>query len=135
MPAKGQLWELIHPQDSKGQPIKSESGRYYVKCFIMGDWRRVTVDDRIPVDVFGAPLLVGSMPSQLWPLILSKAVIKLMALCQVKPSVCRLLRSALATREHLQCLALLTCKLMLPTILLGMCLQSLHIFGSYMYAG
>lgn len=84
MPSKGLLWEQIHPQDSKSQPVRAASGKYHVKCFVMGDWRRVTVDDRIPVDVFGAPLLVGSTPSQLWPLILSKAVIKLMALCQVQ---------------------------------------------------
>lgn len=83
MPSKGLLWEQIHPQDSKSQPVRAASGKYHVKCFVMGEWRRVTVDDRIPVDAFGAPLLVGSMPSQLWPLILSKAVIKLMALCQV----------------------------------------------------
>lgn len=58
----------------------------------MDQWRRVTVDDRIPVDVFGAPLLVGSMPAQLWPLILSKAILKLMALYQVHlPVTCCLL--------------------------------------------
>ena len=83
MPSKGILWEQIYPQDSKNQPVTSAPGKYHVKCFVMGDWRRVTVDDRIPVNAFGAPLLVGSMPSQLWPLILSKAVIKLMALYQV----------------------------------------------------
>ena len=81
-PSKGFLWELIHPQDSSGQPVKSSSGKYHVKCFMMGDWRQVTVDDRIPVDALGAPLLVASMPPQLWPLILSKAIIKLMALYQ-----------------------------------------------------
>ena len=65
----------------------------------MGDWRRVTVDDRIPVNAFGAPLLVGSMPSQLWPLILSKAVIKLMASYQVN-KCCRLLRSVMLLHEQ-----------------------------------
>ena len=84
MPSKEILWQQIHPQDSKHQPVISAAGKYHVKCFVMGDWRRVTVDDRIPVNAFGAPLLIGSMPSQLWPLILSKAVIKLMALYQVR---------------------------------------------------
>ena len=83
LPHKGLLWELIFPQDANGQPTKTASGKYHVKCFVMDEWRRVTVDDRIPVDVYGAPLLVGSMPAQLWPLILSKAILKLMALYQV----------------------------------------------------
>ena len=83
LPTKGLLWELIYPQDSSGQPVNASSGKYHVKCFVMNEWRRVTVDDRIPLDIFGAPLLVGSMPPQLWPLILSKAIIKLMALYQV----------------------------------------------------
>ncbi|KAA6419035.1 MAG: guanylate kinase, partial [Trebouxia sp. A1-2] len=80
---KGLLWELIFPQDASGQPTKTASGKYHVKCFVMDEWRRVTVDCRIPVDAYGAPLLVGSMPAQLWPLILSKAILKLMALYQV----------------------------------------------------
>ncbi len=44
-----------------------------------GRWRRVTIDDRMPVDLFGTPLLVGVRPLQLWPLLLSKAVMKIMA--------------------------------------------------------
>lgn len=77
------LWELIQPQASQGQPTASRSGKYHVKCFVMDQWRQVTVDDRIPVDAFGTPILVGSMPLQLWPLLLSKAVFKLMSLYQV----------------------------------------------------
>lgn len=42
-------------------------------------WRCVTVDDRIPVDLFGRALLVGSRPLQLWPLLLCKAILKVMA--------------------------------------------------------
>eukprot|EP00882_Tetradesmus_deserticola_P025280 GHRQ01027754.1.p1 GENE.GHRQ01027754.1~~GHRQ01027754.1.p1 ORF type:complete len:417 (+),score=125.98 GHRQ01027754.1:275-1525(+) len=42
-------------------------------------WRCVTVDDRIPVDLFGRALLVGSRPLQLWPLLLCKALLKVMA--------------------------------------------------------
>ncbi len=92
IPPKGLLWELIYPQDSTGQPVKTASGKYHVKCFVMDEWRRVTIDDRIPVDVFGSPLLVGSMPAQLWPLILSKAIMKLMALYQVHKPVSSCLR-------------------------------------------
>ena len=34
--------------------VNSPSGRYRVKLWILDGWRAVTVDDRIPVDLFGA---------------------------------------------------------------------------------
>lgn len=45
----------------------------------------VVVDDRMPVDLFGTPLPVGIRPLQLWPLILSKAVLKIMAAYKCAP--------------------------------------------------
>lgn len=100
LPQGNFLWELIHPQAGKGQPTTTASGKYHVKCFVMDQWRQVTVDDRIPVDAFGSPLLVGSMPLQLWPLLLSKAVLKLMSLYQV----CHDLSSAAAWNTSLMLL-------------------------------
>lgn len=53
---------------------------YAIAMDLMQDtWRTVTIDDRIPVDLFGRPLLVGVRPLQLWPLLLSKAILKVMA--------------------------------------------------------
>ena len=54
-------------------------GRIWTDDALGGRWRRVTIDDRMPVDLFGTPLLVGVRPLQLWPLLLSKAVMKIMA--------------------------------------------------------
>eukprot|EP00879_Flechtneria_rotunda_P024046 GHRR01025468.1.p1 GENE.GHRR01025468.1~~GHRR01025468.1.p1 ORF type:complete len:822 (+),score=235.91 GHRR01025468.1:119-2584(+) len=73
------LWELIQPKEKDGSPARSPSGKYRVKLFILDTWRIVTIDDRIPVDLFGRPLLVGSRPLQLWPLLLCKAILKVMA--------------------------------------------------------
>lgn len=74
------LWELIYPKDKKsGLPVSNGCGKYYVKCYFMKEWRRVEIDDRIPVDLFGRPLPVGIRPIQLWPLLLTKAILKLMA--------------------------------------------------------
>ena len=78
------LWELIHPKadpkvDPTGGPVLSPTGKYRVRLFVMGEWRAVTVDDRVPVDLFGQFLFVGIRPLQLWPLILTKAVLKVMA--------------------------------------------------------
>lgn len=46
-------------------------------------WRTVVIDDRIPVDLFGRALVVGARPLQLWPLLLSKAVLKVMAAMRI----------------------------------------------------
>lgn len=74
------LWESIYPKDkSTGLPAVNPAGKYCVKMYFMKEWRRVDIDDRIPVDLFGRPLPVGIRPIQLWPLLLTKAVTKLMA--------------------------------------------------------
>jgi hypothetical protein len=52
-------------------------------CGTQDTWRAVPIDDRIPVDLFGRPLLVGVLPLALWPLLLSKAVLKVMAALRV----------------------------------------------------
>lgn len=50
-----------------------------MRCFVADRWRAVTVDDRVPVDASGQPLLVSALPLQLWPLLLTKAIFRLMA--------------------------------------------------------
>ena len=52
------LWEAIHPKDEFGWPAVSESGKYAVKLWWDGKWRCVVVDDKIPVDANGFPLLM-----------------------------------------------------------------------------
>lgn len=60
--------------------MSSVRGVYCVKCYVFGKWRRVVVDDTIPLDLYGRPLLVTSTPLQVWPFLLSKAVFRLMEL-------------------------------------------------------
>ncbi|GAX74660.1 hypothetical protein CEUSTIGMA_g2108.t1 [Chlamydomonas eustigma] len=79
LPPSTYLWELIYPKEKDGTASKTLNGKYRVKLFIMGEWRAVTVDDRLPVDLFGQFLVVGVRPLQLWPMILSKAIVKVMA--------------------------------------------------------
>ncbi|CAN0469492.1 unnamed protein product, partial [Phaeothamnion confervicola] len=47
------LWEAIYPQDESGRPSYNPGGKYIVRLFAAGRWRRVTIDDRIPVDAAG----------------------------------------------------------------------------------
>jgi hypothetical protein len=80
---KGQyLFELIHPQKD-GRPVASPNGKYCVQLWILDTWRAVTVDDRMPLDLFGRPLCVASRPLQLWPMLLCKALLKVMSAYQI----------------------------------------------------
>ncbi|TPX33926.1 hypothetical protein SmJEL517_g03360 [Synchytrium microbalum] len=74
-------WDQIYPHSKDGSPVISAAGKYIVKLYFMGAWRKVTIDDKIPVDSQGRPLLISSPEkTELWPLLLSKALIKIAAL-------------------------------------------------------
>ncbi len=70
------LWESIYPKGEDGLPKYNPGGRYSVRLFVNGAWRRVDVDDTMPVaSESGAPLYCRSSDNkELWPLILSKAL-------------------------------------------------------------
>eukprot|EP01029_Cantina_marsupialis_P012544 TRINITY_DN2769_c0_g1_i1.p1 TRINITY_DN2769_c0_g1~~TRINITY_DN2769_c0_g1_i1.p1 ORF type:complete len:1005 (-),score=286.43 TRINITY_DN2769_c0_g1_i1:489-3503(-) len=70
------LWESIHPQEN-GQPVLSSSGLYKVGLFVGGTKRYICVDDTLPIvhyDGHKSPILPESSNNELWPLILSKAL-------------------------------------------------------------
>jgi hypothetical protein len=70
-------WDNIYPKGKDGLPSYNPSGKYLVKIYWLGAWRKIAIDDRIPVDINGKPLLLSSsFQNELWPLILSKALIK-----------------------------------------------------------
>jgi hypothetical protein len=74
------LWEAIYPQKN-GRPIYNPAGKYAVKVFAAGKWRKLLIDDRIPCDDNRTPCFVRSTkPGELWPSLLSKAIYKLINL-------------------------------------------------------
>lgn len=68
------LWKSIYPKLPDGRPCYNPSGRYCVRLFIGGKWRKVTVSDDIPIDsTTGKAIIATSANSyELWPLILAK---------------------------------------------------------------
>ena len=78
-------WSLIYSMNKTGgkehRPLVNPHGKYVIKLYWVGKWRKVVIDDSIPCDVNGTPLLITSSNSnEIWPLILSKALLKLSAM-------------------------------------------------------
>jgi hypothetical protein len=72
------LWDSIYPKGKDGLPMYNPSGRYAVKLFWLGAWRKVIVDDRIPCSADGKPIVISSpLISELWPVLITKAILKI----------------------------------------------------------
>ena len=80
-PTNRLLWNLIYPQLTNGRPVYNTSGKYAVKLFLGGKWRKVLITDIIPVNSGGAALASSSESLELWPLILAKAVYSVYTAC------------------------------------------------------
>ncbi|XP_048577844.1 androglobin isoform X3 [Nematostella vectensis] len=83
-------WSHIWPKEKSQEKVKEKAtaipvynpgGKYCVKVYWMGAWRKVTVDDWMPFDEEGKMLLPASPNEhELWPMFLSKALIKVASL-------------------------------------------------------
>ncbi|CAH8600575.1 unnamed protein product [Schistosoma mattheei] len=76
-------WEHIYAmtkitKDNNNTPQYNPYGKYIVKLYWMGCWRKIIIDDSIPFDENNKPLLPQSKQSyELWPMLLTKALLKI----------------------------------------------------------
>ncbi|GET91430.1 calpain-like cysteine peptidase, putative [Leishmania tarentolae] len=77
LPEGWYLWELVYPHaPGTCHPVYNPFGKYAVKLFVDGAYRKVLVDDCLPVDVLGRSLLSTTSRKELWPCLIAKAVLK-----------------------------------------------------------
>lgn len=70
------IWNKIYPQKD-GIPVYNPTGKYWVKMMLMGTYKLVEIDIRVPV-LDGTLLFARSANvKDLWPIILTKAYFKL----------------------------------------------------------
>ncbi|XP_028410021.1 androglobin-like isoform X2 [Dendronephthya gigantea] len=77
-------WQHIWPKEKSKNgvcPVYNTGGKYAVKVYWMGCWRKVTIDDWMPFNSDGELLLPSCKRSnELWPMLLAKALLKVASL-------------------------------------------------------
>ena len=69
----------IYPQNEEGIPIYNPSGKYWIKLYQMGKFRKIEIDDKFPCDkkTYDIYLPQCDNINEIWPMILTKAIIKM----------------------------------------------------------
>ncbi|KAJ3134094.1 calpain 7 [Physocladia obscura] len=72
------ITSCIYPQDSYGMPLFNPAGKYIVKLFFNGIYRKIVVDDYLPISNTGSLMCTYSNnENEIWPSIIEKAYMKL----------------------------------------------------------
>lgn len=83
---KGQPWQPWHHiygnskagKDHPHRPVYHSYGKYILRLYYLGAWRKFTVDDLVPCDTNGECMLpLTKNPGELWSILLVKAIMKI----------------------------------------------------------
>ncbi|KAI8321422.1 cysteine proteinase, partial [Martensiomyces pterosporus] len=72
------ITQNIYPQGPSGKPVFSPSGKYMVKLYVNGFWRRVVIDDLLPVAESGKLMCTYSTAGDIGQSLVEKAYLKVM---------------------------------------------------------
>ena len=76
------LWRAIYPKLPTGKPCYNPAGKYCVRLYLAGSWRRVYVNDTVPVHEDGTPAVACSVDKyEIWPMLLAKAIYTVYSAC------------------------------------------------------
>lgn len=73
------LSSVFYPFDGVSQqPLRSKNGKYIFRLYFNGCWRKVVIDDRLPVSNGPRALYVldRNNPNLIWPALIEKAYLK-----------------------------------------------------------
>ncbi|KAK7109473.1 calpain-7-like [Littorina saxatilis] len=73
------ITSIVFPQNRSGEPVYNPCGKYMVKLNINGVWRKVIIDDTLPMSKYGDLLCsFSNNKNELWVSMLEKAYMKVM---------------------------------------------------------
>uniref|UniRef100_A0A7S4NSV2 Calpain catalytic domain-containing protein n=1 Tax=Guillardia theta TaxID=55529 RepID=A0A7S4NSV2_GUITH len=84
MTSKQDIWDGIYPQNPQAVPIYNPSGKYAVRLHVLGQWRQVFIDDRLPCKGEECILPRVKNKAEIWPMLLTKALLKALTITQTK---------------------------------------------------